>query len=354
MNRQEFAEELDQHVEELFRESSRRVNAQDGCDPFDSLLAVAVELRGLAAPEFKRQLRTDLLNSACTEQASGAPPPGLQFENRVTSRPFEIMPSFIGIGNNFGIYPADHRSFLISFASHTALVLLIASGIWVGQRTIIKKGPLTSALTFPLAGPGGGGSGERNAIPASKGTPPKFSDHQIAPPAIVVRNPALPVQSSLLGPPDIRLPESNRLGDFMSSNTVMPSNGTGSGGGMGSNDGTGLGNGYGSGVGPGSDRGFGGNTYSAVGGVIAPRVIFKLDPEYSDEARKAKFQGNVILTFVVDAEGRARNIRVARSLGMGLDEKAIEAVRKWKFEPGMKDGIPVAVMVSVEVNFRLY
>ena len=88
--------------------------------------------------------------------------------------------------------------------------------------------------------------------------------------------------------------------------------------------------------------------------MIAPRVIFKLDPEYSEEARKAKFQGNVILTFVVDAEGRARNIRVARSLGMGLDEKAIEAVRKWKFEPGMKDGIPVAVMVSLEVNFRLY
>jgi TonB family protein len=88
--------------------------------------------------------------------------------------------------------------------------------------------------------------------------------------------------------------------------------------------------------------------------VSAPRAIYNPDPEYSDEARKAKFQGNVVLSLVVDPLGHVRDIHVARSLGMGLDEKALEAVRKWKFEPGMKDGYPVAVQVNVEVNFRLY
>jgi TonB family protein len=352
MNRQDFAEELDQEVDKLLCGSGETVFGRSGSDQLRSLLAVAAELQGMAEPEFRRRLRSDLLENASTQQTSEIPAELQQFENGI-ARPFsEAMPSFVG--KSFGIYPADHRSFVASFASHTALVLLIASGIWVGQRTIKREGPVISALTFPVAGDGGGGSGNRSAVPVSKGTPPKFSDQQLAPPAIVVRNPMLAVEPTVLGPPNIKLPQSNQLGDLISSNTVMPSNGTGSGGGMGSNNGTGLGSGPGSGVGPGSDRGFGGGPYTAGGGVIAPRVIFKLDPEYSEEARKAKFQGNVTLSFVVDAEGHPRNIHVVRSLGMGLDERAIDAVKRWKFEPGMKDGIPVAVMVSVEVNFRLY
>ncbi len=353
MNRQQLAEVLDLQVDELLHRSGG-VSGRNGnrSDPLHSLLAVAAELPALPAAEFKWQLRSDLLENASS--TSGNASEGLRFEES-PAPPLsgsEVMPSLISRG--FGIYPADHRSFLVSFASHTALVLLIASGIWVGQNTIIKNDPVISALTYPLDGHGGGGSGNRSPIPVSKGTPPKFSDQQLAPPAIVVRNPMLPVEPNVLGPPNIKLPQSNRLGDLMSSNTVMPSNGTGAGGGMGSNLGTGLGSGPGSGVGPGGNRGVGGGPYTAGGGVMAPNVIFKPDPEYSEEARKAKFQGNVTLSFVVDAEGHAQNIHVARSLGMGLDEKAIEAVKKWKFEPGMKDGIPVAVMVSVEVNFRLY
>ena len=89
------------------------------------------------------------------------------------------------------------------------------------------------------------------------------------------------------------------------------------------------------------------------GGVSAPQPIFKVEPEYSEEARAAGFQGTVLMSLVVDAEGAPTQIRVVRSLGMGLDEKAVEAVGKWKFRPGMKDGKPVAVFVNVEVNFRL-
>ena len=88
-------------------------------------------------------------------------------------------------------------------------------------------------------------------------------------------------------------------------------------------------------------------------GVSAPVLLFKKEPEYSEEARKAKYQGTVVLAIEVDPSGRAVNPRVVRSLGLGLDEKALEAVRQWKFKPGYKDGKPVTVAATIEVNFRL-
>jgi protein TonB len=90
------------------------------------------------------------------------------------------------------------------------------------------------------------------------------------------------------------------------------------------------------------------------GGVSAPKELYAPEPEYSEEARKAKYQGTCVLYVIVGADGRPRDLRVARSLGLGLDEKAIDAVKTWKFEPAMKDGKPVAVAISVEVEFRLY
>jgi TonB family protein len=102
-----------------------------------------------------------------------------------------------------------------------------------------------------------------------------------------------------------------------------------------------------------SGAGFSGGAYRIGGGVSAPTVIHKVEPEYSEEARQRKFQGTVILFIVVDAEGKPRDLRVIRPLGLGLDQKAIEAVEKWKFKPGMKDGKPVAVQATIEVNFRL-
>ena len=84
-------------------------------------------------------------------------------------------------------------------------------------------------------------------------------------------------------------------------------------------------------------------------------MALRASSEYSEEARKAKYQGTVVLWLVVDANGRPQQIRVQRALGMGLDEKALEAVRKYKFKPAMKDGkTPVPVMITIEVNFRLY
>jgi TonB family protein len=100
-------------------------------------------------------------------------------------------------------------------------------------------------------------------------------------------------------------------------------------------------------------RDYPGTAYKIGGGISAPVPIYKPEPDYTEEAKHAKFQGTVLLFIVVDEKGNPRDLRVLRSLGLGLDEKAMEAVQKWKFRPGMKDGCPVPVQATIEVNFRL-
>ena len=90
------------------------------------------------------------------------------------------------------------------------------------------------------------------------------------------------------------------------------------------------------------------------GGVSAPVPLNQVEAEFSDEARRAKYQGVCLISLIVDAQGNPQNPHVVRALGMGLDEKAIEAVKKYKFKPAMKGNTPVPVMITVEVNFRLY
>ncbi len=206
---------------------------------------------------------------------------------------------------------------------------------------------------------GGGGGGDHDKMVAPKGKLPKFSMQQITPPAMVIRNdnPKLAVTPTVVVPPQVKLATAAalNLGDPKSALPAGPaSNGTGLGGGIGSGSGGGIGSGTGPGVGPGRGGGIGGGVFRVGGGVSAPRVLENPSPDYSEEARKAKYQGTVVLWLIVDANGKPRDVRVARSLGMGLDQKAIEAVRQWKFQPAMKDGTPVAVQINVEVNFHLY
>ena len=212
-----------------------------------------------------------------------------------------------------------------------------------------KKGPSSG---------GGGGGGDRDKLDATKGKLPRLSMQQLAPPAVVVRNdnPKLVVEPTVVVPPDIKIASNlPNLGDPLSKLPDGPlSNGTGSGGGIGSGSGGGVGSGSGPGVGPGHGGGIGGGAFRVGNGVSAPRALDTPDPEYSEEARKAKYQGVVVLWLIVGPDGKPRDIRVSRPLGMGLDQKAIEAVQRWRFEPAMKDGRPVAVQINVEVNFRLY
>jgi protein TonB len=251
---------------------------------------------------------------------------------------------------------------------HVLIVALLIAGTIIGKRmvTTVKAEtrviPLVDPGDLPVLKPsktqvgGGGGGGDRDVLQATKGRLPRLSMEQIAPPVVVVRNenPKLPVEPTIVVPPQVHLAYNMpNLGDPMSAG-VLPSNGTGSGGGIGSGSGGGVGKGTGPGFGPGQGGGTGGGIFHVGGGVSAPRPIYSPDPEFSEEARKAKYQGTCTLMLIVDAAGRPTNIRVANSLGMGLDEKAIEAAKKWRFEPAMKDGHPVAVEIALEVDFHLY
>lgn len=102
-----------------------------------------------------------------------------------------------------------------------------------------------------------------------------------------------------------------------------------------------------------SDAAPGSQPYRIGGDVIAPVLIQKIEPQYTEDARHAKLSGTVLLFVIIDENGVPRNIRVLRPLGMGLDEKAIEAVTQWRFRPGNKAGVPVATQAQIQVNFRL-
>jgi periplasmic protein TonB len=205
---------------------------------------------------------------------------------------------------------------------------------------------------------GGGGGGERMPLQASHGALPPFSRTQFTPPTVHIpkTQPLLPMSATVIGPPELKLPAMKLdmpFGDPTSSASI-PSGGPGSGAAIGSGKGTGVGPGEGPGVGPGRDGNCCGGTYQVGGSVSAPEAIYSPEPAYSEEARKAKFGGTVLLWIVVDAQGAVRNIRVAKPLGMGLDEQAVKTVGTWKFKPSMKNGVPVPVQIEVEVTFRLF
>jgi periplasmic protein TonB len=268
-------------------------------------------------------------------------------------------------GEGYGSYRTRPFAFIVSFGLNVLLcVVLVYSGHWMVEhkekihRQVVGLVTDISPYILPPSSRksgGGGGGGDGDKLAASKGRLPKQALDQITPPAVVVRNeaPKLTADPTVVAPP-IQLSQVGPLGDPLSNILGPPSNGTGSGGGIGTGSGGGVGSGHGPGVGPGYGGGIGGGVYRIGGGVSAPRAIYAPDPDYSEEARKARYQGTVILWMIVGVDGHARDIRVLRSVGLGLDEKAIQAVRTWKFDPARKDGHPVAVQINVEVAFRLY
>lgn len=205
---------------------------------------------------------------------------------------------------------------------------------------------------------GGGGGGAHEKLPPTKGRAPKFQWTQFTPPAPVIRNPnpKLAMDPSLLGPPDLKVsnPALSNVGDPLAA-SVNYSAGPGGGGGIGTGDGGGIGSGSGGGLGPGEGGGTGGGMFRAgVNGVGQPACIYCPNPDYSDEARKAKYQGSVLLDVIVTADGRVVDPRVLKGPGLGLEEKAISAVKNWRMRPATgPNGRPVACRVNIEVVFRL-
>ncbi len=368
MSSQAIYEELDNAVNSLLRDDTAGVEQSDST--VGELLLLASALREMPSPEFRSRLRLELQSERERLSGSDALPHAARRGSLISvpggasrrASDEQILPTLFGAG--YGNYPVYRSNFVVSAVLHAAAIaIVLASSLWlaghpqqVKQQVISLIGP--GDYTLPAAktkAGGGGGGGDHDKLAASKGSAPRFASEQITPPAIVIRNdnPKLAAEPTVVGPPDIKLPQTATLGDPLS-RILTSSNGTGSGSGIGTGDGGGIGSGSGPGVGPGHGGGVGGGIYRVGGGVSAPRVIYDPDPEYSEEARQAKYQGTVVLWIVIGPDGRAREVRVQRALGMGLDEKAMEAVRSWRFQPAMKDGHPVAVQVNVEVNFRLY
>ncbi len=271
--------------------------------------------------------------------------------------PLEVTSKPVEVGTIWGAYGGgEKRSGMMSLLIHVGvigLMLLIFQAPTI-QKKIHDWGPVVYVPPYKMppaaqkAG-GGGGGGQKVPTPVNKGAAPKFAPKQFIPPALKVDAPKLPVVPTITAPiPQIQAPD---YGDPLSKMAQL-SGGQGAHG-LGSGTGGGVGSGNGDGYGPGSGGGMGGGVYRVGGEVSAPVLISKTEPEYSEEARKAKYSGTVLLSLVVGADGLPRDIKVIRPLGLGLDEKAIEAVQKWRFRAGVKGGRPVATQATIEVSFRL-
>ncbi|MEO8099352.1 MAG: energy transducer TonB [Acidobacteriota bacterium] len=264
----------------------------------------------------------------------------------ITSKPIEVdqkssvyagnewKAGLLSLGINGGII-----GLLLLIGTNQAVQDAVKEKIVIYAPVLLRKPPPPLPPKDQMAQ--GGGGGNQSKLEESKGKPPKVAPRTFVRPP--VDNPKLVLNNSITVDD---LPTLNSANVGVADGIVGPfSTGTGSGGG--------IGPGKGIGVGPGSGGGFGGGAYKIGGGVSQPIPISKPEPEYSEEARKAKHQGSVYLSVIVDEKGVPQDIKVTRKLGLGLDEKAIEAVMKWRFKPGMKDGKAVRVLATIEVTFHL-
>jgi periplasmic protein TonB len=248
----------------------------------------------------------------------------------------------------------DPVSTAIAVVLHGLVILLIAFLIAkkVQFSAPVKTIAVTELTVPPMAPPRaqamGGGGGQRGPTPVVKGTPPKFADQQIVPPkAPPLQEPKIKIDPTIEVQQDVKMPSSLPQIGVANSPIIGPFSGGGG-------HGTGLGSGNGSGLGPGSGGNTGGGPRRIGGGVSAPQLIFSVEPEFSEEARKAKVAGNVLVNLWVDTNGMPSHVHVIRGVGMGLDEKAVEAVKQYKFKPAMENGKPVLVELNVEVNFQIF
>ena len=237
---------------------------------------------------------------------------------------------------------------LTSVAVHVGavLLLLLLGSLPPVQRTLARLPDRVVPLLAPrpaLRLKADSGGGQRSPLPASRGHAPSRPVTRIFVPPMAVRieNPQLAVPQAMLDAPEIT---TAAVGDPLGK--LGPLSG-GPGGPFG------IGGGIGPGIGNGPGPGQGIASYKDLGITEEPRLLHAEEPEYSDEARRARYQGSVLLAVDIDTSGKVFNVRVLRSLGLGLDEKAKEAVLKWKFRPAMAKGRPVTAPAHVRVTFHL-
>lgn len=263
-------------------------------------------------------------------------------------------------------FKSDKTSSVFSLVLHVVAITL-ALTVAIQARTSVKLvaskavTPLDFHLTAPVNLPvakaqgGGGGGGEHKLIEANKGHEPVVDKIQVMPSQIIrIERPTLAVEPTEM----VKIPDSNntltKLGVSQSPQIVLASQGKGSGSGFGQGMGGGLGAGHGIGSGPGSGGGYGGGLMSIGGGVSAPQLLHSAEPEFTDEARRENYQGSVSVQLIVDSQGNPQNVHLVSNLGLGLGEKAIEAVRQYRFKPAMYQGHPVSVQIVIDVAFHLH
>jgi len=299
-----------------------------------------------------------LLGDVLRERANPVVPVGLveRVMGRVVGEPVElvvagsVVPMFGTVDRVKGGRSLGSTGF--AMLAHVAALLLLAVLVRSGVKLSapVKVAMLTDVSVppaLPKAQMMGGGGGQRGPTPVTKGTPPKFADVQIVPPKAppmvapkIVMEPTIEVQK------DVKMASSLPQIGVANSPIVGMSMGNGSGSGLGSGNGAGLGAGSGGNTGGGPRR--------IGGGVSAPVLLYQVEPEFSEEARKAKAAGNVVVNLWVDDKGNPTHVRVLRGVGMGLDEKAVEAVKQYRFKPALENGKPVTVEMNIEVNFQIF
>ena len=254
------------------------------------------------------------------------------------------------------LYRTRREAFVLSLLGQAAVlgvIVYFTSCVIRSAPEIARSVPRWGDLPLVFSGHNGGGGGNHDPVQASRGNLPRASlDDQIVSPTVIVPKelPKLPMDETVVIAPDIKLPQGGQIGDPTSQFSKILSNGPGGPNGIG----PGCCNGIGPSTGPGVGNGPPGPYPAGTLGLTMPEVIFNPEPSFSDEARKSKAQGIVLLMVVVGKDGHPYDIRVRQSLGMGLDEKAIEAVTRWRFRPATLNGQPVATQIAVQVDFRLY
>lgn len=251
---------------------------------------------------------------------------------------------------------ATRRSAASMWTAVVAHVVVLLAVFVLASQVTTRTVPRTMAVNLLAAPPVppqarlmGGGGGAHDVAAVTQGRLPKFATEQmVAPKAPPTIPPKLAVEPTVVMQKDLKMANNEMP------NLGMPNAPAASVGSLGTGTGGGIGSGNGSGLGPGSGGNMGGGVYRIGGGVRAPVVIAQVDPEFSEEARKQKFSGNVLVDLIVDEHGDPTHVRVARGVGLGLDEKAVEAVRQYRFKPATKDGRPVKVELSIEVRFEIF
>jgi periplasmic protein TonB len=260
-------------------------------------------------------------------------------------------------------------------AGFVALAVFVTSlGLTPTARTlpVTEERPPDMRLVFvntPGPGGGGGGGGALQKRPPPKAErkgrstvssplPPRQRPIAVEPPPRPALEPPPTLTSEpmpVVSAPIVQAPaeDRDRAGLFQEARAESQSRGPGVGGGVGSGTGTGIGEGTGNGVGPGSGGGTGGGPFRPGSGIEAPRLLREVRAAYTDEARRRAVEGEVELEIVVRRDGSVGDVKILKRLGAGLDDRAVQAVRQWRFEPARRLGSPVDVIVEVAVEFKL-